>query len=353
MITEKELRQRTKNNIQNSSMLNVKTYTSASEKKFGLKNELKIFKNNMLEGKVKYKISTIEKREKTTNVNETFKATLEKGINSGAAKTKIGIVKRKIDGDNPSASNLFQVTGPLFPNEEQKKQLPHNNPRMLSRQVASSKVARSLNLPVLSNEKYGLENDNIVGISAMLPDTAKSLSETMKIHSKIMKGGKLNRKQKINYLGNTVFSGAIQKQLSDLQLIDALVGQTDRHHGNIYLDTGNQRVYGIDNDQSFESRPMEFNSFNGIASFEIFTKVDPKESLYKYKMDRLYDESKGFKYTQSQIDINTAEKVLAMTGSNLEKLLQDNIGKAYGEHLLPNEIEMAKKKTYMHSKAHS
>ena len=43
----------------------------------------------------------------------------------------------------------------------------------------------------------------------------------------------------------------VQKGMSDLQLFDALTGQTDRHGGNIYIDPVTGAVTGIDDDWSF------------------------------------------------------------------------------------------------------
>jgi hypothetical protein len=42
-----------------------------------------------------------------------------------------------------------------------------------------------------------------------------------------------------------------QKGLSDLQIMDALTGQVDRHGGNIYIDKQTGKVTGIDNDAAF------------------------------------------------------------------------------------------------------
>ena len=42
----------------------------------------------------------------------------------------------------------------------------------------------------------------------------------------------------------------IQKGLADLQLFDAISGQSDRHVGNIFVDPDTGRVTGIDDDQS-------------------------------------------------------------------------------------------------------
>jgi hypothetical protein len=43
----------------------------------------------------------------------------------------------------------------------------------------------------------------------------------------------------------------IQKGMSDLQLFDAITGQSDRHGGNIFVDPATGEVSGIDDDKSF------------------------------------------------------------------------------------------------------
>ena len=47
----------------------------------------------------------------------------------------------------------------------------------------------------------------------------------------------------------------VQKGMSDLQLFDALTGQTDRHGGNIYIDPVTGAVTGIDDDFSLREGP--------------------------------------------------------------------------------------------------
>ncbi|MFD2934979.1 hypothetical protein [Spirosoma flavum] len=308
-----------------NSTLAVTPFTSGKEKKFSAVSKIKIFKDNELaEGKVKYKIVQLQEREKTT-ASDTFVVNLQKGIGSGSAKTSTGIAKKRADLDNVSASNLGL-------------NLKKGNPRMLARQIASWKVARNLNMRVLSNEKYALDEDGeIHGISSMLPATSMSIKDLLSDHQKIMTDAKLDDNTKQNYLGNVIFSGKIQKELSDLQLLDALTGQTDRHHGNIFIDLINQSVHGIDNDQAFGTKPMKFNDQNAVGSFKIYTN-DPKKGA----PTRTYDTSRGLEFTQTQIDINTAEKMLAMSEMGLEKLLIDRSGAQHGEFLTKEEVDMAK-----------
>ncbi len=306
--------------LADSSTLSIASYASKNESKFGIKEKMKLQKDKRLESKVKYQIKEWKKRDKST-ANDTYKLELQEGIGSKKEKNILGIGKMKADQDNDSAWNLGLRD--------------ETNPRMLARQIASWKVARNLNIRVLSNEKYGLTNDgNIMGISAMLPTTAISLADLMSSKKTLMDSANLSNDERQNYLGNKVFSGKIQKELSDLQLIDAITGQTDRRGGNIFIDLINQSIHGIDNDQAFEARPKFFNEGNAVGSFKVHTK--------QVGNDILFDDSLGIEYIQSQIDINTAEKVLAINDNDLENILYDKVGKKYTEYLTPLEISMAK-----------
>lgn len=61
-----------------------------------------------------------------------------------------------------------------------------------------------------------------------------------------------------------------QRGLSDLQLFDALLGQIDRHGGNIYIDDTTGRVRGIDNDQilmkGWTDVKESFNHYVGLPA---------------------------------------------------------------------------------------
>jgi hypothetical protein len=48
----------------------------------------------------------------------------------------------------------------------------------------------------------------------------------------------------------------VQKGMSDLQLFDAISGQSDRHGGNIYVHSRSGKVTGIDDDQSISGRRL-------------------------------------------------------------------------------------------------
>lgn len=267
-----------------------------------------------------YNVSNIKAKE-TGTASETFDIVLHEEIAKGRLKTNKGIGKKKITkaGVNSSANNIG------LGDEE--------NPRMIARQVASWKVARALDLRVLSTEKYALDDDgNIIGVSALVP-TARSLSAEMKHHTALIEQNLLSPIEGEQYMLKHVFTGNIQKQLSDLQLIDALTGQTDRHHGNIFIDTTNQKIYGIDNDQAFiNNTNREFlNAKNALVSWRLPHKLEMGKTLPQD------DKNKELIYLQNQIDADTAEKVLAMTPEQLRLVLEDRIGVTYGEFLNTDE----------------
>jgi hypothetical protein len=87
----------------------------------------------------------------------------------------------------------------------------------------------------------------------------------------------------------------IQKGLSDLQLFDAITGQTDRHGGNIFIDPTTGQVSGIDDDRSFG---------RGI-------KVSAQVNPWKH-------------YTglPDLVDKGTAEKILAVKPDDLREQLE-------------------------------
>lgn len=93
-----------------------------------------------------------------------------------------------------------------------------------------------------------------------------------------------------------------QKGLNDLQWFDSLIGNADRHGGNILVDPATGQVSGIDNDLSF-----------GTGQFAKMGK----------NVDEDFVKGRDAKYLglPSMLDKSTAEKLMALDDKKLAKML--------------------------------
>jgi hypothetical protein len=108
---------------------------------------------------------------------------------------------------------------------------------LLSRAVASYHVDLLLGTNVLSEEKFGVDSQGLpIGISVQV-DGVAMMDE--------LPNGKMLM-LKVDYTSHQV-----QKGLYDLEVVDYLTGQIDRHTGNIFIDPETGKVKGIDNDLAF------------------------------------------------------------------------------------------------------
>jgi hypothetical protein len=96
----------------------------------------------------------------------------------------------------------------------------------------------------------------------------------------------------------------IQKGLSDLQLFDAITGQTDRHAGNIFVDPKTGTVSGIDDDKSFgKGRPADDQAEPGkVGSTQVHYRALP-----------------------ALVDEDTAERILALDPTKLPDVLLSQV----------------------------
>ncbi len=105
-----------------------------------------------------------------------------------------------------------------------------------ARQVASYEVDKMLGLGVTAVEKFGVGEDNkVVGISVQADGAA--------IANQLL--------DKEAYVQADLSDPVIQRGLSDLEVMDYVTGQIDRHPGNMFLDPSTGQVTGIDNDLAF------------------------------------------------------------------------------------------------------
>jgi hypothetical protein len=114
---------------------------------------------------------------------------------------------------------------------------------MLSRAVASSRVSDLLQINVLSEEKFALdEQGRAIGVSIGVDGVGVT--------------GNLPN-NKLYFLNVDYSNPEIQRGLYDLEALDYITGQIDRHTGNIFVDPETGKVRGIDNDMAFPERPRE------------------------------------------------------------------------------------------------
>lgn len=179
------------------------------------------------------------------------------------------------------------------------------DPHLIARQVVSSRVARLLETPVIADEIFSVGSDGeLIGITARADGTQFQRSEAVEMQQFPDAGdaaggpvaNTVNRIARIDLENN----GAAQRNLSMLQLVDALTGQMDRHLGNIFIDPQSGAVTGIDNDMAF---PRPVRREDGSLSDDAFRTVNGPT---------VFDRVNGqWVFLQDQVDRGLAERILA------------------------------------------
>ncbi|MFZ2282112.1 MAG: hypothetical protein WAW39_30230 [Prosthecobacter sp.] len=118
---------------------------------------------------------------------------------------------------------------------------------LLARSVASSQVDQLLGTNILAEETFGVTREgDVVGVS--IQGDGAGITGTYRFNE----GG-----EKKDYsLKVDLKNPALQRGLADLEAVDYLTGQIDRHCGNMFVDQNN-KVTGIDNDLAFPERSLE------------------------------------------------------------------------------------------------
>lgn len=144
---------------------------------------------------------------------------------------------------------------------------------MNARNVATSRIAKMLNSKLIAkSEMVNLQigkNGEITKGSVM--DRAEGIegATLIKRHAKsIVSDSSVDKDDKHRELKETVkglITGSFQKEMSDLQVIDYLCGQIDRHSANYFIKTDKNGNFiglnGIDNDLSFGDAKQQKNSY--------------------------------------------------------------------------------------------
>lgn len=250
------------------------------------------------------------------SANPTFVADIAKRDGLRTLKVGKGIAKKQVKAGEVAPDSAVNIG--VAPHGA----VMQHSPRMLARQVTSWKLAKSMGLDQLhARERYAKR---------------KRFGRPTELYgvSEFFQGGR-----KIEDLAHddpdaleqTLQHPAIQKQLSDLQLFDAITGQSDRHMGNVMIGP-NHTVKAIDNDQSFPAQNTTQNlSNNQVASFA-------------------HDQAGGgFRFTQRLIDHGTAQTVLGMNRQSLAAAIQKG---TKGDETLNNAELDAAEQRLLAVKAH-
>ncbi len=205
----------------------------------------------------------------------------------GDSGTSQGFAKRAMsEGDivNDAVFNLAIDTQ----NENLKE-----NPKLLARQVISSRLDRALGMDVLAVEVFSQdEAGDTIGITAEVSGTqmAQAIDGGHSLYPRI-----------------DLLNAETQRGMSDLQLLDALTGQMDRHLGNVFVDQATGTVKGIDNDMAF---PTDLS------------RGPVREGDNTLKRQFTENEDGSLTYHQTHIHKDTAERILNMTEASFIEIIK-------------------------------
>ncbi len=160
---------------------------------------------------------------------------------------------------------------------------------LLARSVASYQVDQLLGTNSVSEEKFGVDAEGkAVGVSIQVDGAG--ITGKFRDTDGIKKDALLEV---------DITDPQIQRGLADLEAVDYLTGQIDRHCGNIFVDPQTKKVTGIDNDLAFPE----------ISREEMFANEGEFTGKAVTGMPR-------------QMHVETAQKILALDPAQLRATLE-------------------------------
>jgi hypothetical protein len=160
---------------------------------------------------------------------------------------------------------------------------------LLARSVASYQVDQLLGTNSVSEEKFGVDAEGkAVGVSIQVDGAG--ITGKFRDTDGIKKDALLEV---------DITDPQIQRGLADLEAVDYLTGQIDRHCGNIFVDPQTKKVTGIDNDLAFP----EISREDMFANEGEFT-------------------GKAVTGMPRQMHVETAQKILALDPAQLRATLE-------------------------------
>lgn len=163
---------------------------------------------------------------------------------------------------------------------------------LLTRAVASTSVDKLIGTGSIAEEKFGQTADGgVMGIS-LQADGAGVNSQ----HASAP-----GVEKKTCFLKADYQSAEVQKGLYDLEAVDYITGQIDRHPGNIFVDPQSGKVTGIDNDLAFPEASRELmasreNQFKGVQNLPMFLHQDTASKILQTSPEKLAAELRNLSY---------------------------------------------------------
>lgn len=179
------------------------------------------------------------------SANKTYRVDFPVPI--GSASTNRGVAKgdKKAGQEDP---DVGQYKGLSDSSVDVHQDLVKKDMNLISRSVASSNVSKALGLNAVVQEAYANAPDGsgYVGVSALASGSQMMVNVVDE-----------NNQPKNIITRDFDFSRPeIQKGLYDLEAVDYITGQIDRHCGNIFINNETGQVEGIDNDLCFGEKPL-------------------------------------------------------------------------------------------------
>lgn len=179
---------------------------------------------------------------------------------------------------------IAETSAPLFKEKEAMVNDPAKggDRALLARSVATHQVDQLLGTNVIAEEKMAQSGDKLLGVSVQ--------ADGAQIAGK--------HEGKDCFLQANYADPRIQKGMCDLEAVDYITGQIDRHYGNVFIEPESGKVTGIDNDLAFPEQNREVMIRNDGAVEDKVVKGMPK-----------------------MMSSETADKILAIRPDQLENLL--------------------------------
>ncbi|HEY1081974.1 MAG TPA: hypothetical protein VGE29_06920, partial [Prosthecobacter sp.] len=195
------------------------------------------------------------------SANATFRVSFPEAI--GNAPTNQGVAKYdKVPGNVAENNNQFLALDPGSVSETMEVVKPLN---LINRSVATSRVAQSLGLDCVAQEACWMDPDgNRMNVSAFVE--GQSLLEVVNTDQDKFT---INRSFDLK-------NPVTQKGLYDLEALDYVMGQVDRHSGNIAVSPASGKVAAFDNDLCLGLQPIE----DSLSDTEIAQKAVGRPPLF-------------------------------------------------------------------------